>query len=155
MRPKHPIAVLAVFACLLSPACAVETADLGSEHEPDAKTSSAACRNALSSSEERTALKLIDDICGDTWCEGDNNFAFDHVTCRAATAAAPGTCTLKLRIFPRDDSGRAFPRSCTTGAFRGFASLVETSSSGYQSLNWDYYLALTDCISELEAELPR
>src|SRR5436853_412785 len=28
----------------------------------------------LSPTQEKIALKLIDDICGDTWCEGDYNF---------------------------------------------------------------------------------
>lgn len=100
-------------------------------------------------------LKLIDDICGDTWCEGDHNFAFERLTCRAGTTNAPngGSCTLKLRLIPHDDNSRSYRRTCTTGGFFGFDSLVETSQSGYPSLAWDYYLALTDCVALLESEL--
>ena len=100
---------------------------------------------------------MIDDICGDTWCEGDNNFAFDRLTCRAGAAGSTdgGSCTLKLRIIPREDDAPSYSRVCTTRGFQGFGSLVQTTVSGYQSLVWDYYMALTDCISKLEDELPR
>src|SRR5690349_15526407 len=66
---------------------------------------SALCKNALSPAEEKIALKLIDDICGDTWCEGDNNFAFKALTCRSGAphSAGGGSCTLKLDIIPRVD----------------------------------------------------
>ena len=155
----HPKSLFAVLCCLVASACVAETTEPGAEPGPAGPTATqndaVSCRNALAPTEEKTALKLIDDICGDTWCEGDNNFAFDHLTCRAGAGPTSGTCTLRFRILPRDDSGRSFARTCTTGGFTGFASLVDTAQSGYQSLNWDYYLALTDCISALESELPR
>ena len=144
-------------------ACAVDVGDgpssVGSEElaaESLGESDAALCRNALSPAQEKTALKLIDDICGDTWCEGDHDFAFEHLTCRSGSPRSPGNgvCTLKLRIISRDDATRSYPRTCTTRGFAGFGSLVETASSGYQSLNWDYYLSLSDCINELEAELP-
>lgn len=149
---------IASLACLtFANGCAVEaTSD---EPETLESTTSELCaKNALSPTEEKTALKLIDDICGDTWCEGDNNFAFKKLDCVAPTRARPGTCTLQLRIIPREGAAgypRSFNRACTTPSFTGLASLVETSSSGYQSLQWDYYLALTDCISSLEDALRR
>lgn len=153
MTPKQILTVL--FTILVS-ACAVEANDTAMDAEALGRSESALCGNALSPSQEKTVLKLIDDICGDTWCEGDNNFAFERLTCRAGAAGSPngGTCALKLQIIPREDNPRSYPRACTTGGFYGFDSLVETAQSGYPSLDWDYYLALTDCISELEAELP-
>lgn len=137
--------------------CAVEAAELDPDVEALADSEHALCRNALTPSEEKTALKLIDDICGDTWCEGDNNFAFERLTCRSAgtASASGGSCTLKLRIISREDDPRSYPRTCTTSGFRGFASLVVTAQSGYQSLEWDYYLKLSECINQLESELPR
>lgn len=147
---------LVVISSLLLGGCALETSDPGVEPPALARSDSALCKNALSPAEEKTTLKLIDDICGDTWCDGDNDFAFDRLACRAGATNAPagGTCTLKLRLIPRDDSGRSYARTCTTSGFFGFVSLVDTAQNGYQSLNWDYYLALTDCITELEAALP-
>ena len=153
MDPKQQFKLL--FSILLS-GCALEAGDVGADTEALGQSENALCRNALSPTEEKTALKLIDDICGDTWCEGDNNFAFERLTCQAVATNSPnsGTCTLKLRIIP-SNGRRSYSRSCSTGGFFGFDSLVDTAQSGYQSLNWDYYLALTDCISQLEAELPR
>jgi hypothetical protein len=154
MALKTPFIVL--FTMLLG-GCALQASDAETDAEDVGQNESSLRRNALSSSEQQTALKLIDDICGDTWCEGDHNFAFDRLTCRTAPADSPsgGTCTLKLRIITREDAPRSYRRACTTSGFRGFESLVDTAESGYQSLDWDYYLTLSDCISQLEAALPR
>jgi hypothetical protein len=153
MTIKQPLALV---LALSIPACAVEAGNGAVDAEARAQQDSALCSNALSPSQEKTALKLIDDICGDTWCEGDNNFAFDRLSCHAGSPASPngGSCTLKLRIIPREDEPPSYSRVCSTGGFRGFDSLVQTAQSGYQSLDWDFYLALTECISKLEAELP-
>jgi hypothetical protein len=152
LRQRHGV-LFGVLFC----GCAVEAADTGVDTTASQQTAGVSCGNALSPTEERTALKLIDDICGDTWCEGDNNFAFERLTCRARAAGANegGSCTLQLRIIPREEGSRPYARVCTTGGFSGFDSLVDTASGGYQDLDWNYYLALTACISELEAHLPR
>jgi hypothetical protein len=108
--------------------------------------------NALSPSQAATALKLIDDICGDTWCSGDYNFGFRRLTCSRAAES----CTLTMQVFPRDpdDPHRSYWRSCKTWGFDGFGSLVQTWSSGYQSLNDDYYDALTECTTRIVSHLP-
>jgi hypothetical protein len=108
--------------------------------------------SALTSAESRQVLKLIDDICGDTWCEGDNDFSFDRLACSARTHR----CTLVFDVIPRDDVAGGQPsyrRSCTTHHFTGFDSLVTTTESGYQSLAPAYYDALTACISRVEDSL--
>jgi len=138
--------------------CAVDTASGANEtqDEPGA-LSDALSRSSLSPRQEAAALKLIDDICGDTWCEGDNNFRFDRLECRAGCSGHEGSCRLTFRIFSYDtdvETGPTYTRSCTTGGFRGFDSLVVTSGQ-HQSLQPAYYDALTDCISREEAKLPR
>jgi hypothetical protein len=113
--------------------------------------------NALTKQQASTVLSLIDNICGDTWCEGDHNFHFDRIECSRACGKTAGTCRLSFRIFPYDSdpkTGPSYARSCKTTAFNGFASLVDTAPNGYQSLNWDYYDALSTCINELESQLP-
>ncbi|MDF3068730.1 MAG: hypothetical protein K0R38_4331 [Polyangiaceae bacterium] len=145
--------------------CAAEVAPDGDadaplrEAESLGEAESALCKNGLSPAQEKTTLKLIDDICGDTWCEGDNNFAFLALKCRAGSgnAAHDGTCTLKLDIIPRVDETPAprYRRTCTTSGFNGFTSLVTTSTHGYQALQPAYYDALSECINQLEEELPR
>jgi hypothetical protein len=126
------------------------------DSEPLGEGQSALCRNALSPAQEKVVLKLIDDICGDTWCEGDNNFAFDSLSCRSGSAHSPvgGSCTLKLDIIPRVDDPPRYRRSCSTHGFTGFDSLVSTAPNGYQSLQPAFYDALSECINRLEADLP-
>jgi hypothetical protein len=153
MKFKSPI----LCACVLLSACAVDANDPVTDEEPVASSEDALCKNALSPTQEQAALKLIDDICGDTWCEGDNNFAFQRLTCTEPHRLNPGTCTLKLRIIPRDAMPASRPfynRSCTTAQFAGFDSLVATAQNGYQSLQPEFYDALSECISNLEAALP-
>jgi hypothetical protein len=137
--------------------CAVDVGEPSIERETVGSVESPVCKNALSQPQEQIALKLIDDICGDTWCSGDYNYAFRHLTCSAPRGLQPGTCTLSLEIIPREGvpSPRPlFNRTCTTGDSSSFDSLVATASSGYQYLQPDYYAALTECISNLEAALP-
>lgn len=145
-----------VVAIGLLAGCALETsADEPSAAEEVASVSSELKRNALTRQQEATALKLIDDICGDTWCEGDHNFRFDRLECRTGCASKPGTCELTFRLFSYDtdiETGPTYTRTCKTHDFKGFASLVDTQGS-YQTLNWDYYEALTACIARVESGL--
>jgi len=109
-------------------------------------------KNALTQKQQRTALTLIDEICGDTWCDGDYNFGFRLISC----ARAARTCTLTLQVFPRAGvpaTRKSYWRSCKTSGFTDFASLVNTTSNGYQSLESDYYDALTECIQRIEGNL--
>jgi len=109
--------------------------------------------NALSPAQAAIALKLIDDICGDTWCSGDYNFGFRRLTCNQAAKS----CTLTMQVFPREgvqSQKRSYWRSCKTFGFHGFSSLVSTMSNGYQSLDNDYYDALTECTSRIVSHLP-
>jgi len=144
--------VLVGFALSACSAAAGSEAE-GVEAEPFADSpSDARATNALTAEEEATTLKLIDDICGDTWCEGDYDFKFRQLGCDTATAG----CRLTLQIFPRrgvPSTRHSYLRSCRTGDFSGFDSLVATAPNGYQSLQPDYYLALTECIDTLETEL--
>jgi hypothetical protein len=136
--------------------CAVDTTESADDAELGEATQEVR-RNALSNHQEATALKLIDDICGDTWCEGDHNFRFDRLECQKGCGSRAGTCQLTFRLFSYDteiDTGPTYERSCRTGAFTGFDSLVSTQGS-YQSLQPAYYDALSECISRVESALPQ
>lgn len=146
---KSSLAFVIVGGSLALGGCAMDTDDAATEEMASlGESDSALCKNALSAAEERTTLKLIDDICGDTWCEGDNNFAFEKLTCRGKS------CTLRLLIIPREDDPPTYSRSCTTRGFSGFSSLVQTAPNGYQSLQPAFYDALSACINRLEDALP-
>jgi hypothetical protein len=93
-------------------------------------------------------LDLVDDICGDTWCEGEHDFRFRGVRCTERTAS----CNLFFLMFPHGTTPSfASWRSCKTDGYAGFASLVEFDATGMpSSLQWNYYEALTTCIANLE-----
>jgi hypothetical protein len=60
-------------------------------------------------------------------------------------------------MFPHDatpSSPAGTWQSCRTGGFSGLDSLLETSGSGFVSLQPAYYEALSACISNLEATQP-
>ena len=137
--------------------CSAATDDTGVAESEAQASEQALTSNALTKPQASAVLKLVDDICGDTWCEGDHNFRFDRLECTRPCAKAPGTCRLTFRIFPYDsdvETGPTYTRSCKTRGFQGFASLVDTAPNGYQSLDWDYYDALSACIDQVESELP-
>ena len=149
MRTLH-VGVPTVLAFAAATACgsaANEATEEPIASETDEVTSNA---NALTRAESNTALKLIDDVCGDTWCEGDYDFRFRRLTCRDADA----TCNLKLEVLPREGAaGSASWRACRTGGFSGFESLVVTDATGYASLQPAYYSALSDCILAIESSM--
>jgi hypothetical protein len=109
-------------------------------------------RSALTPAQAKLTLRLIDDICGDTWCDGDYDFGFRRLTC----SKAGKTCTLTLQVFPIQgvpSKEKSYWRSCKTSGFDGFDSLVATAPNGYQSLQGDYYDALTECVDSIMSKL--
>ena len=123
-----------------------------SEASPVQSQSEALAVNALSPAQSKTVLRLIDTICGDTWCDGDYDFGFRRLTC----SRAGQTCTLTLQAFPIEGvpaSQKSYWRACKTPGFTGFSSLVNTAPNGYQSLTDDYYDVLSECISRVESNL--
>lgn len=136
--------------------CAFEASE-GADGEELGESGQELRRQALSKRQEATALKLIDDICGDTWCEGDHNFRFDRLECQKGCGRNAGSCELTFRIFSYDtniETGPTYERSCRTEGFTGFESLVRTQGS-YQALEPAYYDALSECISLVESALPQ
>jgi hypothetical protein len=139
--------------------CSAEIADADELADAElGEVESELSRNALSSAEQSTVLRLVDNICGDTWCSGDFNFRFDRIVCQTGCGRTSGHCRLEFRMFPYDatvETGPTYARSCRTAPFHGLESLVSTSSYGYQSLEPDYYEDLTNCIARIESRLPR
>lgn len=140
--------------------CAVDTGDTGNSGADETVTvaTEALSRKGLTKQEEAVVLKAIDDICGDTWCEGDHNFSFDRLECfnGCAGRAGAGQCQLTFRVFSYDtdiETGPTYTRSCRTPGFTGFDSLVGTFGD-YHSLQPAYYDALTECIGRVESHLP-
>jgi hypothetical protein len=157
MMPWQRLLGIGLTALAAGTGCAVDVD--GSRTAEDgmlAERTDALEKNALTDGQEAVVLKAIDDICGDTWCEGDHNFSFDRLECVKGCAGQAGSCRLTFRVFSYDtdvDTGPTYTRSCRTSGFAGFDSLVE-SFGDYHSLQPQYYDALTECIGRVESHLP-
>ena len=50
-------------------------------------------------SQKETVVKAIDNICGDTWCEGDYDFKFNQFACNKKSSE----CELTFQFIERSD----------------------------------------------------
>ena len=104
----------------------------------------------LTPRQEAVVLDLIDDACGDTWCEGDVAFDFRRFACSPKRQS----CTLRLRVASWAQDPLEWQwRSREITGFPRFWQMVETSESGYRSLDWDFYLAVSDAITSMEESM--
>ncbi len=103
-----------------------------------------------------TILKAIDNICGDTWCEGDYSFRFHKVTLDTARNSTRVVFTMSIQDPSEIDSSavilkQKFDVSCNVAGYSSFATIMQTNDQ----LNWDFYTSLTDCIQKLEGRLSK
>jgi len=104
---------------------------------------------------EETTLQYIDDICGDSWCEGDFDYSFSNLKCNFKKK----TCELDFTFIYADeniDSDKAqyqfkaeFNRNCTLKNISKYKMI----SKKYQDLNQEFYEKVNDCISEKESDV--
>lgn len=102
--------------------------------------------------QERVVLNAIDDLCGDTWCEGDYGFEFRDFSCDAKRAS----CTLQLRIgrLTGEEALRWHERSGEVRGFVRYEEMVVTHPSGDVSLDEDFVVAVGDLLQEVEESVP-
>jgi hypothetical protein len=106
--------------------------------------------------ENATILKAIDNICGDTWCEGDYSFRFNKVILDATKNSTQVLFTMSINYPIEIDSSaiitkQTFDVSCHVAGYSSFATIMENNDQ----LNWDFYTSLTDCIQKLEGRLSK
>ncbi len=101
---------------------------------------------------ERVVLRLIDDICGDTWCEGDHLFDFRYFACDPE----PHGCVLRLRIAPLVEPGVRPRWQWRSGHLHGFLlrEMVVRAPDGRTSLAPAFYAAVSALVTRLEATVP-
>jgi len=131
----------------LATACAGSSGEV--DVEPLEATEAELQTSDLTNEQAAVALKLLDDICGDTWCEGEYNWHFPKIACRFAKS----TCTLSFRVTTYDDPPKNYMRGCKVRDLTRFEDLVQTAPNGYQSLNDAFYDKVSACISRIEDDL--
>jgi hypothetical protein len=110
--------------------------------------------SSLDPAQAQTVLRLIDNVCGDTWCDGDFDFRFKKIVCQPQR----GSCTLlTFDIYPAfsDAKPSYFWRSCRVSGVSRFEDLVSTAASGYQTLTPSFQESMSECIDKIEASIPR
>jgi hypothetical protein len=107
-------------------------------------------RYAVTAAQERVVLRLVDDICGDTWCEGDHAIRFRSFTCHPRRG-----CLLRVRLASwSHEPLRWHSRSARVVGFRRFADMVATAPDGTRSLQPAFYSAVGDAVRTLTASVP-
>ncbi len=139
MRTAHPLALLAALPllALLPPA-------------PGAAVPSGPVRYAVTAAQERVVLRLVDDICGDTWCEGDHAFRFRSFTCSARRG-----CLLRVQLASwSQEPLRWHSRSARVPGFPRFADMVVTGPGGERSLQPAFYEAVGRAVRTMTDSVP-
>ncbi|HWL86190.1 MAG TPA: hypothetical protein VNO21_10330 [Polyangiaceae bacterium] len=105
----------------------------------------------LSDEQSKLVRQLLDDVCGDSWCEGAYEWKFPKVVCDFAG----GTCTLTFLATDRGPTPAAnYWRSCKVQDLTAFSDLVQTAPNGYSSLTDPFYDKVSACIDHIEHNLP-
>lgn len=110
-------------------------------------------------SPEERVRKAIDNICGDTWCEGDYQFEFKTVTFDKSGNQTLVDFTMtpysSEQAISNEDKfssvlvSPSFQVRCIVKGYSDVSKIIDQD----QSLNWDFYEAMTDCVSSLEQNL--
>lgn len=93
-------------------------------------------------------IRAIDNICGDTWCEGDYNYNFEKFSCLKST----NKCELSFNLISRDESGLERKTSVGVCRFQNIFSIRQIRQSA-NVLNENFLDELTRCIDRLEHEV--
>lgn len=91
------------------------------------------------------ALVAIDNICGDTWCEGDFGFRFNQLEIVNGTAHL----SFDLSLVSEHEDEIWFPASCTLPGFASPEAMVRKVGAFY-ALEDEFYSAVSECIGTEE-----
>ncbi|PIK15778.1 hypothetical protein [Halobacteriovorax sp. JY17] len=109
--------------------------------------------NFLTESQADTVLESIDNICGDTWCEGDFNFSFNEITCSSETNSCDLSFEFINEVYDYETDQVIVEErasvTCTLTGVTGYEYMIDTSSR-WNHLGHSFYEKVTDCISDKE-----
>jgi len=105
----------------------------------------------LTENQKNVILKEIDNICGDTWCEGDYDYSFNTFSCDDIT----NKCVMEFDVIASADEeyneeGVIYPTRCTINEMSSYDQMIKTSSSGMTRLVDEFYTKVSDCVDEGE-----
>jgi hypothetical protein len=105
----------------------------------------------LTSAEERVVLRMVDDVCADTWCAGDHALRFQRFSCSPRRTG----CALVVQVAPRSqEPPRWQRRSQPVRGFPRFVDMVSTSADGRQALRPAFFEAVGEAVRAVLATVP-
>jgi len=113
-------------------------------------TFSVQAQEFLTTPQKEQALFLLDNICGDTWCEGDYNFLFDKIKCDKKSKSCMVDFTMIETNYPNNDDTEVnfcYSTSCKIEGINSYRNIAEDKNS----LTDYFYEKFGDCILEKEA----
>jgi hypothetical protein len=126
-------------------ATVVDAAEADLEAEADLKADAA----TLTSSQQRTVLQVIDNTCGDTWCEGEFNYRFTRMACDFGARR----CTLSATVITYDSPAKYYPRACRITGISSYRSMIGGTSSNPR-LTTTFFNKVDDCMNRWAATIP-
>lgn len=107
-------------------------------------------RYAVTAAQERVVLRLVDDLCGDTWCEGDHVLRFRSFSCHPRRG-----CVLRVHLASwSQEPLRWRVRSARVLGFPRFGDMVVTAPSGDRSLQPAFGRAVGRAVRGMTASVP-
>jgi len=97
----------------------------------------------LNKTQKKQVLRAIDNVCGDTWCEGDYNFRFNQLFCSTRTKS----CRMIFQYFPHGEPAKAKGAACDVFRVAKFGDLLSTLRPGVRTLNEKVYTQLNNCMT--------
>lgn len=105
----------------------------------------------LTHAESRVVLHLVDNICGDTWCEGDHAFRFRSFACHPKR----GACVLRVQIASWSEQPMRWRwRAQRVRGFARYSDMVTTGPGGERSLRPAFYAAVGEAVRRIQATVP-
>ena len=92
------------------------------------------------------ALELLDNICGDTWCEGDFNFEFTDLEINKKDKSAVVNFEMIDEWY---DTEKRFSTFCVVPNISSFKDVIDFNSNKKYLTDY-FYETLGECISERE-----
>lgn len=115
--------------------------------------SNASATEFLTSSQESNVLEAIDNICGDTWCEGDFDYSFDKINCSVEDKSCELSFVYIYKVWNEEINeevtlGTA-PMKCTLSGIASYEDMIDIERQ-WLDLSYDFYEKVTECVTDNE-----
>jgi hypothetical protein len=95
--------------------------------------------------QEKQVLTALSSYCGTSWCEGDFDYKFKSLKCKATS----DSCRLGFTLVNRTEKTHS-KAECDYSPVRNFREIM-TAVGGPEALNDGFLEALDDCFEKAEA----